>query len=176
MLTALALVSSVIVHATPAPATRAPLDVDVASKQLIEAKEFEDVSVGIDGHLSGGVRAYRVVFAAPDAAQRFKAVAARGGLPGKLYAAIGLREKDPAAFRELLEELAPMGATRVHIRAGCLSDHPKVTEVIESTRDDAVRLEPGQTMKSWMALHPKGRTIDIIGGGYGAMFADPSKS
>jgi hypothetical protein len=153
-------------HAAPPPA----LSADSALLDLLDAEEFEDLTIGIDGHTSRSVQAFRIVFAAPDAARRLRMLATHGTLVGKLYAAIGLRHHDAAAYSQTLEELARSREERVPARIGCAGLHLRVGELIESTEAGAVRLRPGDTLDAWLKARGGG-DLDIVGGGYTAWFS-----
>jgi len=160
---------------TPPPAVyaaaeRAPLDADAATRFLIDASVFEDVAISIDGHESDGARAWRVVFADEDAAGRFRRVAVEGGLVGKLYAAIGLRQHDPAAYDVLVTALAK-DPSRVETHFGCMTGSLPVADLIESKAANAVRLNAGEDLDDWFANHGGSGDLDIVGGGYTAWFA-----
>lgn len=163
--------------APPAPAPEvAPATPDEAVRALIDAKTFEDVAISYDGHLSPGVRAFRVVFAAPDAADRFREVADRGTLVGQLYAAIGLRHHDAAAYEETVRKLRAHATERVPAQFGCLGSHELVGDLLESPEPVVIRLSRGQTFEQWMSLHKEGGAMDIVGGAYTSQFGQvPSR-
>lgn len=161
--------------ATAASAEAPPLDADEAVRALIAADTFEDVWISYDGHLSPGVRAFRVVFAAPDAAARFREIRARGTLVGQLYATIGLRHYDPVAYAAAVQALRLRADERVAARFGCLGGGQRVGDLLQSTKPSAIRLSPGQTFQDWMTIHKKGET-DIIGGSFTSEFGQvPSR-
>lgn len=178
-LAALALLANTSVGcATSAPAAaapvvapaRAPLNADAATEQLLHATVFEDQAVSYDGHESDGVRAFRAIYAEPDAAARFARIAQEGTLVGKLYAAVGLRHHDPAAYAALKSSLLAQRDTRVDAQFGCDGLAPTVGELVESTGPNAIRLAEGESVEAWLAVHKSGE-LDIYGGGYTAMFA-----
>lgn len=161
--------------ATAASAAAPPRDADEAASALIAADTFEDVGIGYDGQLSPGVRAFRVVFAAKGAADRFREIRARGTLVGQLYATIGLRHYDPVAYAEAVQALRLHADERVATRFGCLGGGERVGDLLESTKPSAIRLSPGQTFQDWMAIHGAGET-DIVGGSFTSEFGQvPSR-
>lgn len=113
-------------------AAAAPVDDAVAF--LVGADVFEDSAVGYDGHESDGARAFAVVFAADDAAARFNDVAARGSVVGRLYAAIGLYDKDRAGFDVAVADLRRLGDVRVNAQFGCFEMMPTVASLLDDAR------------------------------------------
>jgi len=142
---------------------------------LVQASTFEDVRVSYDGHLSEGVRAFRVVFAAPDAADRFRDLFARGTLVGQLYATVGLRHHDPVAYADALQKLRARATERVDALFGCDGDAQRVGDLLESREPTAIRLAPGQTYEQWFQSHSSGHP-DIVGGAFTSTFGEvPSR-
>ena len=88
---------------------------------------------------------------------------------GKLYAAIGLRAHDAAAYDELIAVLASDPA-RVTAQFGCSTLSLPIADLIESKEANAVRLNAGEDLNAWLAAHGSG-DLDIVGGGYTAWFA-----
>lgn len=160
---------------TPAPSpststsTSVSMTADDATQRLMEAETFEDVAIEYDGHLSDGVRAFRVVFAADDAAARFRAIREHGTLVGQLYAAIGLRHHDDAAYDEAVQALRARATERVRVQFGCLGGGETVGELLESAKRPVMRLAPGQTFEEWLRIHQTGH-VDIVGGGFTSEF------
>jgi hypothetical protein len=156
-------------RAAAPPLASLDVDVDAATAQLAHAALFEDVAIGIDGHTSDSARAWRVVFAAPDAAARFQDIARHGTTVAKVYAAMGLRTHDRAAYHALITELVSDRST-VAMRTGCLGRHMTVRELVVSDDPDAVRLADGEPLSAWFARHNSG-ALDVVGGGYTASFS-----
>jgi hypothetical protein len=160
---------------TSASAEAVPLGADEAVRTLLEADTFEDVRVSYDGHLSRGVRAFRVVFAAPDAAERFRELRARATLAGQLYATIGLRHHDPAAYEDAVQALRLRADERVSVLFACDGGSERVGDLLESREPAAIRLARGQTFAEWMAIHKAGHT-DVVGGAFTSQFGEvPSR-
>ena len=152
-----------------AVAARAPLDAAAATEQLLRATVFADQAVSYDGHESDGVRAFRAIYTQPDAAVRFARIAAEGTVVGKLYAAVGLRRIDPAAYAAVKAALLAQRDTRVDAQFGCDGLSLTVGEIIESSRANTIKLAAGESVDAWLAAHKTGE-LDIDGGGYTAMF------
>lgn len=155
-------------RAAAPPVAPGDVDVDAATAQLTRATLFEDVAIGIDGHTSDSARAWRVVFQAPDAAARFQDIARHGTTAAKVYAAMGLRTHDRAAYHALITELVSDRAT-VAMRTGCLGSHVPVRELVASDDANAVRLADDEPLSAWFARHKSG-VLDVVGGGYTASF------
>lgn len=153
----------------PAAATEAVLDPERALQVLLRAQVFEDDAISFDGHESDGVRAFRVLFAQPDAAARFLRLSEQATLAGRLYGLIGLRHFDRAAFDGARRSLEHVADQRVDAQFGCSGLSLRVGELVQSTRRDAVRLEAGETLDAWLRVHKTGE-LDIVGGGYTAKF------
>lgn len=165
MLPTLALVALVSLPAASSP-TLTPAD---ALARLRTATVFQDKAVGYAGALSDNVAAFRVLFDSPDAARSFAALAREGSLVGRLYAAIGLKHHDPAAFAVTLTALRRHADERVPTQFGCLSDSERLGELLRSSEAAVVRLAPGETLPAWLRVHGSAH-LDVEGGGYTGMF------
>ncbi|MBC7818984.1 MAG: hypothetical protein IAG10_19010 [Planctomycetaceae bacterium] len=100
-------------------------------------------------------------------------------LTGSLPALTGLRRSSPMFFKVAAQpfKLVP---TSVPTFFGCIIGGETVASLVRSEEPDAVRLRNGQTLESWWdarrgtgsgTLH-----LDIVGGGYTAMFLDPPRA
>lgn len=161
--------------AAPAMVAKAPLDADEAERFLLGAETFEDVKISYEGSFSRGVRAFRAVFASPDAAERFRRIVGQGTLAGRLYATIGLRHHDPAAYAEAVTQLRAREGAYVPAMFGCDGTPRRVGDLLENREATAIRLSPGQTLADWLALHHTGH-LDIVGGAFTSEFGEvPSR-
>ena len=92
--------------------------------------------VGVAGTMSAGERALREVLKTPDAVSQLEALLANASPAGKLYALLGLRIRDRAAYERALEKCRALDA-KVETARGCMLDH-------ESFRDLVKEIERGQ--------------------------------
>ena len=126
-----------------ATAARA-LDLDAAGKQaygtLKAARFFAIGGVGEGGEISGGERAYRALLRHKQAVPAFEALLRdrNARVEGKLYALLGLRTKDPAAFAR---HLAPFlsGKATASTMSGCLASDEPVAAVAKRIRKGEYR-------------------------------------
>jgi hypothetical protein len=92
--------------------------------------------IGVAGTMSSGERALREVLKQPDAAARLEAVLPNASPAGKLYAILGLRIRDRAAYERALEKCRGIDA-KVETARGCMLSR-------ESFRDLLKEIESGQ--------------------------------
>ena len=88
------------------------------------------------GTMSAGERALREVLRNPDAVARLEAMIPNASPAGKLYALLGLRIRDRAAYERALEKCRTVDA-KVETARGCMLSH-------ESFRDLLKEIERGQ--------------------------------
>jgi len=141
---------------------------------LVVAKRFEDVAIGVDGHLSVLVKAYRELLKQPLADLAFKSLLKEATLPGQLYALCGVYYTDHSFFLTVIEEYKNRG-DYVEVMFGCLGGGMPVSEIVESKAPNVVRLSsPKQPISEWLrknlAVTNKGYLLDIVGGGYPSTF------
>jgi len=86
--------------------------------------------------MSAGERALREVLKEPDAVARLEAMLPNASPAGKLYALLGLRIRDRAAYERALEKYRSTDAT-VETARGCMLSH-------EQFRDLVKEIERGQ--------------------------------
>jgi hypothetical protein len=92
--------------------------------------------IGVAGTMSDGERALREILKQPDAQARLEALVSNGSTPGKLYALLGLRIRDRAAYARALEKCRTLDA-KVETARGCIISQ-------ESFRDLLKEIERGQ--------------------------------
>ena len=141
---------------------------------LVVAKRFEGVAIGIDGHDSELVKAYRELLKQPLADEAFKSLLKKATLPGQLYALCGVYYTDHSFFLTVIEEYKNRG-DYVEVMFGCLGGGMPVSEIVESKAPNVVRLSsPKQPISEWLrknlAVTNKGYLLDIVGGGYPSTF------
>src|SRR5438067_11648527 len=78
---------------------------------LQSAGSFALGGVGVAGTMSAGERALREVLKQPDAVARLEALLPNASPAGKLYALLGLRIRDRAAYERALEKCRSTDAT-----------------------------------------------------------------
>jgi len=103
---------------------------------LQSAGSFALGGVGVAGTMSAGERALREVLKQPDAVARLEAILPGASPAGKLYALLGLRVRDRAAYQRALETCRSTDA-KVETARGCMLSH-------ESFRDLVKEIERGQ--------------------------------
>jgi hypothetical protein len=103
---------------------------------LQSAGSFALGGVGVAGTMSAGERALREVLKQPDAVARLEALLPNASPAGKLYALLGLRIRDRAAYERALEKYRSTDAA-VETARGCMLSH-------EPFRDLVKEIERGQ--------------------------------
>jgi hypothetical protein len=103
---------------------------------LQSAGSFALGGVGVAGTMSAGERALREVLKQPDAVARLEAMLPGASPAGKLYALLGLRIRDHAAYERALEKCRSTDA-KVETARGCMLSQ-------ESFRDLVKEIERGQ--------------------------------
>jgi len=86
---------------------------------LESAGTFALGGVGVAGTMSAGERALREVLKQPDAVARLEALLPNASPAGKLYALLGLRIRDRAAYARALEKCRSTDATVATPGAAC---------------------------------------------------------
>jgi hypothetical protein len=115
---------------------RAAAEVALPEATLEKAGMFALGGIGAAGTMSPGERALRELFAKPDAATRMDRLLTNATPAGQLYALLGLRLKDHAAYERALEKCRKIDA-KVETARGCILQH-------ESFRDLVKEIERGQ--------------------------------
>jgi hypothetical protein len=141
---------------------------------LVVAKRFEGGAIGIDGHDSMLVKAYRELLKQPQADVAFKSLLKEATLPGQLYALCGVYYTDHSFFLTVIEEYKNRG-DHVEVMFGCLGGGMPVSEIVESKAPNVVRLSsPKQWISKWLrkilGVTREGYLLDIVGGGYPSAF------
>ena len=103
---------------------------------LQSAGSFALGGVGVAGTMSAGERALREILKQPDAVTRLEALLPNASPAGKLYALLGLRIRDRAAYECALEKCRTTEA-KVETARGCMLSE-------ESFRDLVKEIERGQ--------------------------------
>jgi len=103
---------------------------------LESAGSFALGGIGVAGTMSSGERALREVLDQRDAMVRLEALVSSASPAGKLYALLGLRLRDRAAYERALEKCRAIDAT-VGTARGCILSR-------ESFRDLVKEIERGQ--------------------------------
>ncbi len=106
------------------------------SDSLQNAGSFALGGVGVAGTMSAGERALREVLRKPDAVARLEAMIPNASAAGKLYALLGLRIRDRAAYERALEKCRSVDG-KVETARGCMLSR-------ESFRDLVKEIEGGQ--------------------------------
>jgi hypothetical protein len=88
-------------------------------RDLLKAGSFAMGGVGVAGTMSNGERALRQILKEADAASRLEGLIASASPAGQLYALVGLRAKDGAAYARALEKLKAID-TKVETMRGCI--------------------------------------------------------
>jgi hypothetical protein len=110
-----------------------PVDPDYGVRK---AGSFAIGGVGVAGTMSAGERALRQILKETDAASRLEGMLSNASPAGQLYALLGLRARDRAAYGRALEKLRTIDA-RVATARGCILGQ-------ESFRDLVKEIERGQ--------------------------------
>jgi len=103
---------------------------------LQSAGSFALGGVGVAGTMSAGERALREVLKKTDAVARLEAMISNASPAGKLYALLGLKIRDRAAYERALEKCRSTDA-KVETARGCMLSQ-------ESFRDLVKEIERGQ--------------------------------
>ena len=103
---------------------------------LQSAGSFALGGVGVAGTMSAGERALREVLKKPDAVAQLEALLPKASPAGKLYALLGLRGRDRAAYQRALDKYREIDA-KVETARGCILSQ-------ESFRDLVKEIERGQ--------------------------------
>lgn len=106
-----------------------------AEALLRKAGSFALGGVGVAGTMSEGERALRGVLKEPDAIGRLESVLPNASAAGQLYALLGLRLRDRAAYQRALEKHGANDA-KVQTMRGCILQ-------TESFRDLIKQIEHG---------------------------------
>jgi hypothetical protein len=101
---------------------------------LRTAAVFAMGGTGYAGVMSSGERALRQVVKAPDAAARLQSMLAASTPAGQLYALLGLRARDRAAYDRAREKLSD-NDTEVKTMSGCII-HPQTFRELLRQIDD----------------------------------------
>jgi hypothetical protein len=103
---------------------------------LRNAGSFAMGGIGVAGTMSSGERALRETLKSSDAVARLEKIATTASPAGQLYALLGLRARDRAAYQRVLENTRKTNAT-VETARGCILQR-------ESFRDLVKEIESGQ--------------------------------
>ena len=112
-----------------------PVEAD-AGAALQKTGMFALGGIGVAGTMSEGERALREMLKEPDATARLEKLVSSGSPARKLYALLGLRIRDRAAYERALEKCRTLDA-KVETARGCMISQ-------ESFRDLLKEIERGQ--------------------------------
>ena len=97
---------------------------------LQTAGSFALGGVGVAGTMSAGERALREILNNPDAVSRLEALLPNASPAGKLYAILGLRVRDRAAYERALEKFRATDA-KVETARGCMLGHESFGDLVK---------------------------------------------
>jgi hypothetical protein len=127
---------------------RSAVEVAPAEAILEKAGMFALGGIGVAGTMSPGERALRELFEKADAPARMDRLLTNATPAGQLYALVGLRLKDHAAYQRALEKCRNTDA-KVETARGCILSQ-------ESFRDLVQEIERGQYDTFLERKWPKG--------------------
>jgi len=114
---------------TPPSPPRAQAASPAAMRTLERAGVFALGGVGFAGTTSETEKALRAVLARKDASTALRTLLSRSTVEGRLYALLGLRWADPAAYRKAVGEFRARKGT-VRTMRGCVQSDRPVAEVV----------------------------------------------
>jgi hypothetical protein len=97
---------------------------------LEKAGSFAMGGIGVAGTMSAGERALRYVLARPDAVARLEAAISNASPAGQLYALLGLRKLDRAAYGRALERLRAIDEI-VGTARGCILSRENFRDLVK---------------------------------------------
>ena len=103
----------------------------VAYQHLLETDRFEDLYIGLDGHLSPKVQAFRQLLNEDVANEKFQQLLKEATPAGKLYALCGLYLTDPNFFNSIIGQYRD-NECMVNTFAYCIISKYKFSNIIES--------------------------------------------
>jgi hypothetical protein len=118
----LSAVGWLVIAATPIPAA--------SEGELRKTSTFAMGGVGYAGIMSEGERTLREILKEADAPRRLESVLPNASAAGKLYALIGLRLRDRAAYERALEKYRPNEA-KVPTMRGCIMQREPFRKLVE---------------------------------------------
>jgi hypothetical protein len=101
-----------------------------AAAVLRKTSSFALGGVGVAGSMSEGERALREVLKEPDATARLEGALPNASPAGQLYALLGLRGRDRAAYQRALEKYGANNAT-VQTMRGCILQKESFRDLIK---------------------------------------------
>jgi hypothetical protein len=164
---------SILVYFGLPPLLALTLDDFVSYQRLAAAEYFAGTAVGIAGVEPPESKALRSLAAHRDGGSAFKYLLFTGSRAGKMYALVGLRHTNPLFFRLAVQPFRFLPG-EVDTISGCVGRKMETRELVESSRQNPVRLKRGETLVQWWKRRTPGveLNIDILGGGYTSMFID----
>ena len=97
---------------------------------LEKAGTFAMGGIGVAGTMSTGERALREVLKKPDAVAQLEALLPNASPAGKLYALLGLRLRDRAAYERVLEKCRTIDA-KVPTARGCMLGQEQFRDLVK---------------------------------------------
>ena len=86
--------------------------------------------VGAAGTMSAGERALRQILTGADAVSKLEALISSASPAGQLYALLGLRSRNRAAYERALEKLKSVDA-KVETARGCILQHESFRDLVK---------------------------------------------
>jgi len=135
---------------------------DASERLLMTADTFTSPRVSNDGFTPPVVHAFRALFEAPDARERFTRVAQRATVAGQLFGLCGLYFLDTTTFEQESGRLRAAGI-RVQTQFGCVLEVMTTTELL--TPEPGARQLPHQWDPALWGKSLDGVRLDIPSGG-----------
>jgi hypothetical protein len=102
----------------------------VAEEGLEKASMFALGGIGVAGTMSQGERALRELLEKPDAVARLERMLTSATPAGRLYALLGLRVKDRAAYQRALEKYRA-NDSKVETARGCMLGQDPFVDLVQ---------------------------------------------
>ena len=140
-----------------------------AYQELLAAERFEDALIGRGAALSLYARDFAILLDEQNADAAFKSILKNGTLSGRLYGLSGLYFTDHVRFRTEVERYKTLDE-KIQTISGCIVDEKTVAEIVVSNSENAVIIEPHETLEEYWEKNPDRYDLDIAGGGFPASF------
>ena len=172
---AVAVVLAVIVGVFGLPPSIALSEAELGDyRTLLNATEFAGPSVGFAGVTPEVVAALRRLERSENGSTAFKYAVLQGTTAAKLYGLVGLKRRSPVTFAVFVQPFRVWPGD-VPTFFGCIMSAEKTRHIVTAPDGTGVRLQKGETLDDWWSRNRRSGEVqlDIIGGGYTAMFFDP---
>jgi hypothetical protein len=140
-----------------------------AYKELLAAERFEDALIGRGAALSLYAQNFNILLEEQHSDAAFKSIFENGTLPGRLYGLSGLYFTDHARFQTEVEKYKTLDEM-IQTISGCIVFDKPVAEIVVSKSENAVIIEPHETLEEYWEKNPDRYELDIAGGGFPASF------